>query len=538
VAGLTYSEDFPSTPGAYDEEYHGLGDAFVAQLDTTGSDLLWCTFLGGEQTEDVIAMAINQSGDLVLSGQTTSPDFPSTAGAFDESHNGEHDVYVAMLDASGSVLHWSTFLGGSAFEMPYLSVVLDTGGNPIVEGYTASKDFPTTPGAFDRSHNGPPYDAFVTKLDASGSCLLWSTFLGGTDTDFAHCLTIDADNNPIVAGLTVSADFPTTSGAHDETHSGQANAFVTKLSATGSSVLWSTFLGGESYDSYDQAYTIAIDSSGNPIVGGMTWSDDFPITPYAYDTSHNGNQDIFVSKLDASGSELLWSTFLGGEWEDYCHDMVLDRNGSPILVGWTTSTDYPTTPGAYREENWDIREAIISKLGPLGRNLAWSSYIGGNARDVAWGVVLDDQERIVLTGQTTEAGNFDFPTTHGAYDQTHNGEDDVFLAKLELLTGTGVASPGGTQTQSRLQQSFPNPFNPAAEIRFRLAKSARVSLRIFDPSGRLLRNLLRDAPHHAGPHRVSWDGRDKDGNALPSGVYLCRLEAGQHTESISMTLLR
>jgi hypothetical protein len=226
-------------------------------------------------------------------GDTISADFPTTPGAYDTTNPGGYDAYVVKLDASGSSLIYSTFLGGISFDIGAV-ITLDTVGAAVVGGWACSTNFPTTPGAFDTTHNGGQ-DAFVAKLDASGSTLLFSTFLGGSGLEGSYQIDLDAAGMIVVSGGSFSPNFPTTPGAYDTIHNGGYDAFVAKLDASGSTLLYSTFLGGSSDDS---AFALDLDAAGAAVVGGRTTSSNFPTTLGAYDTTHNGSFDVFVTKLE------------------------------------------------------------------------------------------------------------------------------------------------------------------------------------------------------------------------------------------------
>jgi hypothetical protein len=394
------------------------------------SALLWSTFLGGSGLDAGASVALDATGNAVVTGLTGSSDFPSTPGAYDTSLNGYQNIFVAKLSASGSALLWGTFLGGS-LDDEGCSLILDASGNAVVTGYTTSSDFPTTPGAYDTSYNGGYYDrdVFVAKLSASGSTLLWSTFLGGSDFDYARSLVLDPSGNPVVAGYTESSDFPTTPGVYDTSYNGSEDVFVTKISASGSALLWSTFLGGSGSD---VGTSVVLDASGNAVVTGYTQSSDFPTTPGAYDTSFNGGYydwDVFVAKLSASGSALVWSTFLGGSREDDGYSLVLDASANAVVTGFTASSNFPTTPGAY-DTSYYNHDIFVAKLSASGSALLWSTFLGGSDDDSEYSLVLDALGSAVVTGETQSS---DFPTTPGAYDTSFNGGSygsDVFVAKL------------------------------------------------------------------------------------------------------------
>jgi hypothetical protein len=342
VTGATQSADFPTTSGAFDTTLNGGYDVFVTKLNASGSAPLYSTYVGGSRGDEGRGIAVDAVGSAYVTGYT-GVDFPTTPGAFDTTANGDGEVFVTKLDANGSTLLYSTYLGGSSDELGY-SIAVDTAGNAYVTGLTASDDFATTPGAFDTTFHGGYWDGFVTKLNATGSAPLYSTYLGGSRNDGGGGIAVDATGSAYVTGATESADFPTTSGAFDTTLNGYWDGFVTKFNATGSAPLYSTYLGGSFQDSGDG---IAVDAAGNAYVTGSTGSADFPTTPGAFDTTLDGGYDVFVTKLNASGSAPLYSTYLGGRNEDFGHSIAVDAAGSAYVTGSTSSADFPTTPGAF-----------------------------------------------------------------------------------------------------------------------------------------------------------------------------------------------
>jgi hypothetical protein len=265
---------------------------------------------------------------------------------------------------------------------------------------------------------------FVTKLNPSGSALLYATYLGGTEFEEGFAIAVDPIGNAYVTGLTASADFPTTPGAFDTTFNGSnGNVFVTKINPTGSAMVYSTHLDGEF------GLGIAVDSAGNAYVTGDTFSPTFPTTAGAFDTTYNGGGDAFVTKLDPSGSTLVYSTYLGGSSFERGHGIAVDSAGSAYVTGFVTSLDFPTTPGAFDTTFNGVHDAFVAKLDPSGSALVYSTYLGGSDQDIAWGIAIDSAGNAYVTGETRSPN---FPTTPAAFDTELTGLQDAFVAKLGL----------------------------------------------------------------------------------------------------------
>src|SRR5829696_5430423 len=323
--------------------------------------------------------------------------------------------YPLVIDPG---LDYSTFLGGTNFDVGS-GIAVDGSGSAYVTGQTNSADYPTTPGAFDPTLDGHE-DAFVTKLNTSGSALDYSTFLGGADGEIGLGIAVDGSGSAYVTGYTLSADYPTTSGAFDTTLNGPEDAFVTKLNTSGSALAYSTFLGR---GRVDEGHDIAVDGSGSAYVTGQTNSANYPTTPGAFDTTHNGRLDAFVTELNASGSALADSTFLGGTRLDSGSGIAVDGSGSVYVTGFTNSANYPTTPRAFDPTLDGGGDAFVTKLRASGSALAYSTFLGGTSGDSASDIAVDGSGSAHVTGQT---GSSDYPTTPGAFDPTLDGQD-VFV---------------------------------------------------------------------------------------------------------------
>jgi len=423
VTGLTGSDDFPTTPGAFDATWAGDVDVFVSRLNSAGDRLLYSTFLGGDGTDRANSIALGPAGDTVIAGATNSAQFPTSPGAYDASHNGQYDAFASRLNATGSALLYSTFLGGSELDRCQ-DLALDAAGNAVLTGLTYSANFPVTPYALDAGYSGS-YDVFVSRLNAAGSALLYSTYLGGKDIDIANGLAVDADGAIALTGLTESADFPATPGAYDITYNGERDAFVSLLNSAGDALLYSTFLGG---GFQDEGRAVTLDLAGRAIIAGNTQSRDFPTTPGAFDNDYLGS-DIFIARLNGAGSALSYSTFLGGEDYDSASSLALDDAGNVVLTGYTGSSEFPTTAGAYDISRNGGSDVFVTQLKADGGSLLYSTFLGQLDHEGASSLALDGEGNVVITGDTYSPY---FPTTFGAYDTSFNGYNDPFIARLSL----------------------------------------------------------------------------------------------------------
>jgi len=372
--------------------------------------IAWSSFLGGSTSDNGHAIAVDGGGNVLVVGSTSSSDFPTTGG-FDTTL-ATSDAFVTKVSASGALL-WSTYLGGGSNDDAD-GVAVDGSGNALVVGSTRSTDFPST-GGFDTTLAGS-YDATLTKLSASGA-LLWSTYLGGGGTDFGRGVAVDGSGNAYLTGETNSADFPT-SGGLDTTYAAPNDAFVTKVSASGT-LLWSTYLGGSSGD---EANAIAVDSAGNAFVTGLTYSSDFPTTG-GFDTTRGGIYDGFVTKLTASGA-LSWSSYVGGAAStDEGEAVAVDGSGNVFVTGVTQSSDFPISGGFTTTLRGS--DAFVMKLSASGA-LLWSSFLGGNSSDMGNGLAVDASGNVFVVGRTQ---SFDFPSG-GGFDTSLGGSTDAFVTKV------------------------------------------------------------------------------------------------------------
>lgn len=431
VAGVSGSVYFGTTSGAYDTTLAGFSDAVVMKLAPDGASLVYATYLGGFEYEDCRGLYVDGDGSAYVSGWTASTDFPTTPGAFQTEYaGGASDLFVAKLNPTGTALVYSTLLGGSGRDTGSYShgLAVDAGGHACVTGDTVSQDFPTTPGAYDRSLDGGG-DAIVAQLNPEGTALEFSTFLGGTEGEVGRDVAMDPIGDVYVTGETASDNFPLTPGAFQVRRKGPSDIFVTRLRRDGSGLVYSTFLGG-SGSGEETGLAIAVDTGGTAYLTGNTYSSDFPVTPGVVRPRKGdpdaAKVDAFVARVRADGTGLLFSTYLGGNGNEYGRDIVVDGGGRPYVTGHTSSTDFPVTSNAVSTVLRGPEDGFVTTLNNRATAILFSTYIGGTNSDYPYGIALDGKGGILATGVS---GSKDFPVTPGAYDLAID-ESDGFVVRL------------------------------------------------------------------------------------------------------------
>ena len=466
IYGTGYNNNsFPLTAGVYDSSYNGdsgspltingMGDVFVYKMDPSATTLIYSTFIGGKDDEAGRGIKVNSSGEAFVTGITKSSDFPSTAGAYQTSNGGSIDVFSLKLNATGTALLYSTFLGGNADDWAYDNA-LNKAGEVFITG-SSSAGFPTSVGAF--MNNTGYIDAIVVRLSANGTKLVYSTFVGSTsfssaNTSAGYAIAIDTLNNAYVTG-SASGSFFTVSGSFDVTLNGASDAFVFKLNPAGSNLIYSTYLGGSGNESsgyslsyYSYGMGIDINTSGEAFVTGGTTSIDFPVTIGAFSTTLKGgtNSDVFVSRLNASGTALIYSTYLGGTDYEMSTDIKVNKQDEAYVTGSTTSIDFPVTSCTYNDTAGGGRDVFLTKLNATGSQLQYCTYFGGSDNDYSDPTIALVKNRCtsdVVVGFTTHSPNL--PTTVGVIQPLAtvttfaNDQPAIFKLKPKLNPGFAVS---------------------------------------------------------------------------------------------------
>ena len=385
--------------------------------------LAYSTYLGGNDDDEGFSIAVDKKGQTYVTGLTASVDFP-VRNAFQATEVGGLDVFVTKLDRDGDRLIYSTYLGGSGDDQAR-DIAIDRQGNAYITGTTDSFDFPTKNPI--QSSLGGGDDAFVAKLNPQGDGLIYSTYLGGSDGEFGTGIAVDDRGQAYVTGITTSANFPTTIEAFQSTFQGGQDAYVSKLSKDGTSLIYSTYLGGVDDD---QANGIALDRDGHAYVAGITRSPNFP-TQNAFQNSLAFGDDAFVTKFDRDGDRLIYSTYLGGNAEDGADAIAVDKWGHAYVTGQTLSTNFPVKHAFQHKYAGGIgSDAFVTKLDRDGDRLIYSTYLGGNGDDIpgfSRGIAVDERGSAFVAGGTSSSN---FPIKDAL--QAHNkGGETGFVTKLD-----------------------------------------------------------------------------------------------------------
>jgi hypothetical protein len=392
------SPDFPHLPPKAAPQSRDM-DAVVLKVEARTGRIVWATRTGGSKWDAAGDLEVGKDGSVYVLGQTESADFPTTADAVQRQFGGpRRDAVVLKLDAGGKIVY-STFLGGAKNDEPTSMAVADDGA-VYVGGVTMSSDFPgLRVGQF--GPGGSP-DGFVARLRPGDPKSLQTVLIGGTGREQVTGVALDKSGNLFVAGFTTSSDFPTKNGWQPR-FGGAGDAFLAKLRISGWKLLFSTYLGGSKMDA---AYGLSLDSSGNPIVSGVTESADFATTAGAFQPRLRGSVDAFVTKLSADGSRILWSTYYGGSRansDQFLGGSVdVDETGRVWLTGMTNSPDLPTRNPSQASYGGGDFDGFLAAFSPGGSKLCYGSFIGGSGHDILEGLAAGNG-KVYASGLSSSA---------------------------------------------------------------------------------------------------------------------------------------
>ncbi|MHA2096461.1 MAG: SBBP repeat-containing protein [Candidatus Hodarchaeales archaeon] len=394
----------------------------INTVKSYASELNYSTFLGGEDTDEGAYLTIDQEQNIWITGTTTSVNFPTTPNAYNQTHSGSFDIFVTKFDGQNGSMIYSTYIGGTGYEIPH-SIVVDVNQDVWICGETGSVNFPTTSNAYDSVLNGS-VDAFLFKLSGINGSLLYSSYIGGTGGEAATAMAFDSLMNLWFIGMTLSDDFPTTPLAPYPVFNGSIDAFLTRFTTNGSSLEYSTFLGGSDAD---YSYSLAFTPSDEIWMTGQTSSLDFPVSLDANDSSLTGSNDIFLTRFAANGTNVIYSTYIGGSSSDSPGAITVDQNGDLWMTGQTQSSNFPTTLDAYDTTYGGSYDAFLLKFAGNESKYLYSTYFGGGDQDYARSIDVDKFGNIWISGET---GSDLFPTTPNAYNSTFSGVRDAFILVL------------------------------------------------------------------------------------------------------------
>lgn len=461
--------------------------------------LIYSTYLGGLDNEYGNGIEADAAGNAYVSGITYSVDFPTKA-PLQFSLAGVGNAFVAKYDASGRLVY-STFLGGAGEDGGF-AVATDGQGSAYVAGTTDSSNFPTTNGAAQPSRNGR-LDGFIAKLSPQGDSLVFSTFLGGQADDTANSLAVDATGNVYVTGQTRSTNFPTRS-AWQGSIRGAADAFLTKLNAAGSGFVYSTYLGGNGLEA---GFGVAVDGSNNALLTGLVYSSDFP-TRNALQTTLGGAVDAFATKFNASGSALVYSTYLGGSFDEGGYGIGVDSGGNAYVSGFSASLNFPTK-NAVQAQNRGGDDAFVLKLDPAGA-LLFSTYLGGSGEDRAFDLATDASGNTYVGGRTDSAN---FPILDAVQPTLGTGQNAQMRTEPDArLTPRGAVERAASREAFQLTPESASAARPQAVQQTGPLDGFVVK---YDPNGNILYATYLGGTDEEKIFAIALDNR---GNAYVTGL--------------------
>ncbi len=427
LTGVTLSFDFPTTPGAYENVLQGI-DIFIMKMDSMGSKIISCTLITGDDWDYSKIVRTDESGNIYIAGDTYSSDYPTTDGAFNRTHWGDEwdrDIIVTKLDPDCTSLIFSTYIAGENDDLGN-DMELDGSNNVIVAGLTISDEFPISDDALDKNCDGYT-DSYLLNLDSSGSSLIYSTYFGGDDID--NCLAVEMidDNHAIIAGFGYSTDLPISTDAYQSNLSGEEDGYLCIIDLANSTIDACTYFG--SFDN-DEIMDLCIGDDGSIIVGGITASRNLPGSAGTVSSEYKGGDyDSFIMKINGNLSALIFSTYIGGSYGDLGYSISTGMNGSIAISGLTYSTDLETTENALSTSYLGGgQDGFFTLVDSEGTSIIYSTYIGGEGDDYIFFGKRRSNSSYYLGGATDST---DLQTTDGCISSSYIGNFDIFLMLLD-----------------------------------------------------------------------------------------------------------
>jgi hypothetical protein len=442
IAGNTRATGLPVSGNAYQASNGGEQDIFVMKVSpyaTSPDDIVYLAYIGGTGVDEVKAMVMTDPGLLYLTGWTVSSNFPVSSGAAQSTLKGDKDAFFMKLDLNQdgtAALQYSTFFGGTGADVSN-AITVDSAGNAIIAGYSGSGDVTMTSDAV-QAYGGGGWDAFAVMFNPSGT-ITYSTFLGGDKTDIAQAVAVAPSGAIIIAGSTMSVGFPLAGASFDANyHDGGGDAFIARIIPNKGldGLQYATFLGG---DGADEIRAMAFNAKGQLVLAGSTSSDDFPVGQGALQTKRRGASDLFVTVMDLDrpqGAALIYSTYLGGSDTDIPYGISFDNTGKLLLTGYTYSTDFPVTGGAFQSTLSGSADAFLAKLDlslPGAAGLVYASFLGGVQADIGYALTSDNSGNIYTVGATKSRR---FPMSAGERAGSYPGDYDGFVFALQPCSVT------------------------------------------------------------------------------------------------------
>jgi hypothetical protein len=538
IAGHSYGTDM-ITKSLLQSGNKGAPDGFIAKFNPDMTAVIFSTYLGGSDYDEIKAVAVDDAGNIYITGGTTSSDFPVTQNALMKSiHTGGFDTFLTKLSPAGQILY-STFIGGSSYDFGMGISVIDT-SIVCLAGSTSSADFPAAEGSVITVKGG--YDVFIIKLDLTQDTIIFSKVIGGSANDNVFDIKTDKSGYIYTSGFTFSNDFPVFNAANSVYHRNQ-DGFIIKLDANGA-MIYSRLIGGSGNDAI---VSVDVNDLGEVYFFGSSNSSGLPCTSNAFNTNIIGDYDVIFGKLSSAGDSILYLSYFGGTGRDDAYDNGNNNiyhdgrigylnNETIVITGSTMSSNFPITTNAY-DRSIASYDGFVSVLNIASKEVLYSTFLGGSGSEEVDGINISNDSTIFISGITSSSN---FPVSQSAFRKTSfGGSNDALFARLILHSSiTGVDSKSKSLPgEFNLYQNYPNPFNPTTNIQYSLNQSSQVRLTIYNILGQKTKTLV-DSFQIQGEHSIVWNGTDDSDNPVSSGVYFYRLDANSKTSQNKMILIR